>query len=165
MTSSLPEPVTSVKSPFRIDYTHVAGIGRSRFLRGLASGQLLARRCPSCSQVYVPPPEFCSRCLTELEEPFEIDGTGTICTFCVVNFPFPGQTIEPPYVVAYIQPHGADTRLMHLIREIEPQHVRIGMEVEPVWAPDDELETSMNSIRYYRPTPRGPVDHDRETDA
>lgn len=145
------DPITSMRSPFKMDYTYVAGAGRSLFLRGLAERKMLARRCPGCHQVYLPPPEFCSRCLTELEEPFELDGRGTISTFCVVSFPFPGQSIEPPYVVAHIQPHGADTRLMHLIGEIEPDQVRIGMEVEPVWVADDELETSMTSIRHYRP--------------
>lgn len=142
-------PVSSIKSPFRMDYTYVAGVGRSVFLRGLAGRRLLARRCPSCAQVYLPPPEFCSRCLTELEEPFELNGNGVVSTFCVVNFPFPGQTFEPPYVVAHIQLDGADTRLMHLIREVAPAEVHIGMAVEPVWG--EEKEPSMASIRHFRP--------------
>lgn len=151
MRESLPQSVTSISSPFRMDYTYVAGVGRSVFLRGLARRRLLARRCPGCSQVYLPPPEFCSRCLTRLDAPFELDGRGAVSTFCVVNFPFPGQTFEPPYVVAQIQVHGAGTRLMHMVREIDPGRVHIGMEVEPVWAPDEELDTAMVSIRHYRP--------------
>lgn len=133
-----------------MDYTYVAGVGRSVFLRGLAQRSLLARRCPACGQVYVPPPQFCSRCLTELEQPFEVPGTGTVSTFCVVSFPFPGQVFEPPYVVAHIHLDGADTRLMHLIREIEPDDVYIGLPVEPVWGQPD---TSLNSISYFRPVP------------
>lgn len=145
------EPAGSFTSPLQMDYTYVAGTGRSLFLRGLAQRRLLARRCPSCAQVYLPPPEFCSRCLTGLGEPFEVPGTGVVSTFCVVNFTFPGQVYEPPYVVAYIQADGTDTRLMHLLREAEPGDVSIGMRVEPVWRPDGELEASMSSIRYYRP--------------
>jgi uncharacterized OB-fold protein len=151
MTGSLPEPVTLVPTPFRMDYTYVAGVGRSAFLRGLAERRLLARRCPVCEQVYLPPPEFCSRCLSRLAEPFELDGRGVVSTFCVVNFPFPGQTIEPPYVVAHIQVHGAATRMMHLVREVPLDEVRIGLEVEPVWAPDDQLGTSLTSILHFRP--------------
>lgn len=143
--------VETMASPIRMDYTYVAGVGRSVFLRGLAERRLLARRCPGCTQVYLPPPGFCSRCLSPLDEPFELDGRGVVSTFCVVNFPFPGQRIEPPYVVAYIQVNGADTRLMHLVREVEPDRVSIGMEVEPVWAPEDELDTSLTSIRHFRP--------------
>lgn len=153
MSESLPAPVTSIKSPFRMEYTYVAGAGRSVFLRGLAQRSLLARRCPVCAHSYVPPPAFCSRCLVELEEPFEVAGTGTVSTFCVVSFPFPGQVFEPPYVIAQVQIDGAGTRLMHLLREVAPADVHIGMKVEPVWSPDDELDTSMSSIRYYRPAP------------
>ncbi|ONM48611.1 Zn-ribbon domain-containing OB-fold protein [Nocardia donostiensis] len=151
MNAPLPTPVAEFTNPFQMEYTYVAGTGRSTFLRGLAHRRLLARRCDSCDRVYLPSPEFCSRCLTELSEPFPLDGTGTVSTFCVVNFPFPGQVIDPPYLVAYIQVDGADTRLMHLIRETDLSAVHIGMRVEPVWCDDDELSTSMNSIRYYRP--------------
>jgi uncharacterized OB-fold protein len=143
-------PVSSIRSPFRMDYTYVAGVGRSVFLRGLAQRRLLARRCPSCAQVYLPPPEFCSRCLVALEEPFELKGNGVVSTFCVVNFPFPGQAFEPPYVVAHIQLDGAATRLMHLVREVAPGEVHIGMAVEPVWGP--EKEPSMASIQHFRPS-------------
>lgn len=152
----MPEPITTMPSPFRMDYTYVAGVGRSVFLRGLAERKLLARRCPGCAQVYLPPPEFCSRCLGPLEEPFELDGRGAVSTFCVVSFPFPGQTIEPPYVVAHIQVHGAGTRLMQLVREVDPEQVSIGMEVEPVWA--DEPDTSMTSILHFRPVAGGGSD-------
>ncbi|MPY77855.1 MAG: DNA-binding protein [Actinophytocola sp.] len=152
------EPVTTMPSPFRMDYTYVAGTGRTAFLRGLSERRLIARRCADCGQVYLPPPEFCSRCLTELEAPFELDGRGVISTFCVVNFPFPGQRIDPPYVVAHIQPHGAGTRPMHLVREVKPGQVHIGMEVEPVWVADDDLDTSLLSIRHFRPAPEGGAD-------
>ncbi len=153
---NLPEPVETMASPLRMDYTYVAGAGRSAFLRGLAERRLLARRCPGCGLVYLPSPEFCSRCLRPVGPSFELPGQGEIATFCVVNFPFPGQAYEPPYAVAHIRLDGADTRLMHLVREVAPERVRIGMRVEPVWVADDELDTSATSIRYFRPVGRPP---------
>jgi len=39
--------------------------------------------------------------------------------------------------IAHIRPDGADTRLMHLVREVEIAAVHIGMPVEPVWAEGD----------------------------
>ncbi|WP_431969933.1 Zn-ribbon domain-containing OB-fold protein [Nocardia sp. bgisy134] len=160
MNSPLPEPVSLMPTPLRMEYTFVAGVGRSRFLRGLSQRKLLAATCPSCRHVYLPAPEFCARCLVELGEPTPLDGRGVVSTFCVVSFPFPGQEIDPPYVVAYIQPHGADTRLMHLIREVEIAEVHIGMEVEPVWREGADLEPSWMSIRHYRPvSPSQEVPH------
>ncbi|MCU7724404.1 Zn-ribbon domain-containing OB-fold protein [Actinoplanes sp. KI2] len=150
---TLPEPVGTMASPLRMDYTYVAGAGRSVFLRGLAQRRLLAARCPGCSRVYSPAPELCSRCLRRLGPPFELTGRGEVSTFCVVSFPFPGQVYKPPYVVAHIRLDGADTRLMHLVREVAPERVTIGLRVEPVWVDDDELDTSTTSIRYFRPVP------------
>ncbi|OAT67530.1 DNA-binding protein [Mycobacteroides immunogenum] len=150
--TALPEPVSSISSPFRMDYTYIAGSGRSIFLRGLARRLLLARQCPSCTRTYCPAPQFCSGCLTELGDAFPLAGTGTVETFCIVSFPFPGQVFTPPYPVAHIRLHGADTRLMHMIGDTEPGTVHIGMTVEPVWVGDDDLAATMQSIRYFRPS-------------
>jgi uncharacterized OB-fold protein len=144
--------VPTIASPFHAEYTYVAGSGHSAFLRGLADGVLLARRCPSCRQVYLPSPTYCSRCLEVLQEPFEVSGRGRIATFCIVNFPFPGQTLTPPYVVAHLELDGVDTRLMHRIGDIDSTEVDINMEVEPVWQERSQLSASLESIRYFRPT-------------
>ncbi|WP_300682161.1 Zn-ribbon domain-containing OB-fold protein [Nocardioides sp.] len=154
-------PVDTLELPFKMEYTYVAGVGRSVALRGLADGLILARTCPVCEQVYAPPPDHCARCLVELGEPFELPGTGVIDTFCVVNFPFPGQVHTPPYVVAQIRLDGAANRLMHRIWEIDPADVRIGLPVEPVWVPDAERTPSLGSIAHFRPvSPVRPVGGD-----
>lgn len=157
MTPELPEPVTTIDTPLAMHYTFVAGTGRSLFLSGLAQKKILARDCPSCSRTYVPPPTQCSSCLVDLGPPKELDGTGIIETFCVINFPFPGQTLTPPYAVAHIKLSGATTTLMHLIGDVEPAEVKIGMTVEPVWVDDGELGTSLASIRHFRPVSDGPA--------
>ncbi|WP_100466716.1 Zn-ribbon domain-containing OB-fold protein [Mycobacteroides abscessus] len=150
--TAVPEPVSSITSPFHMDYTYVAGTGHSVFLRGLARRLLLARQCPNCERAYCPAPQFCSRCLTELGSPYPLDGKGTVATFCIVSFPFPGQVFTPPYAVAHIQLRGADTRLMHMIGDTTLDRVHIGMTVEPAWVADAELAPTMQSIRYFRPS-------------
>lgn len=139
-------------SPVAMNYTYVPGGGLSGFLRGLAQRRILARRCPSCEQVYAPAPEFCARCLVALESEQELNGRGTVVTFCTINFPFPGQTVEPPYAVARIQLDGADTRILHLVRETDLADIEIGMEVEPVWSDAEPLEPSWMSITHFRPS-------------
>lgn len=149
------DAVAEIQAPLRMGYTYVAGRGSSLFLRALREGKILGRRCPSCGEVYAPPPSFCSRDLAPLDPPFELPGTGKVATFCIVNFTFPGQAFEPPYVVAHVHLDGAGTRLMHLIGECAPDDVVIGMRVEPVWVPAEERQPSLESIRYFRPIPAG----------
>jgi hypothetical protein len=54
---------------------------------------------------------------------------------------------------------GADIALMGLIQEIPTEEVRMGLRVEAVW--DENPTTSLNSIKYWRPT--GEPDADYET--
>lgn len=146
------ERVYGVKSPIRMEYTYTAGRARSAFLRALAQRRIVGERCPECRQVYCPPGGACPLCGVATEEKVEVSPKGTVTTFCVVNLPFYGQQIRPPYVCASIQLDGADTTLFHLIQEIPAEEVRMGMRVEAVWRPEAEMEPSLETIHYFRPT-------------
>ena len=146
------ERVYGVKAPIRLDYTYTAGRARSAFLRALAGRRIVGERCPECRSVYVPPTGSCSTCGVPTEERVEVAHSGTVTTFCIVNLPFYGQQITPPYVCASVRLDGADTTLFHLIQEIPADEVRIGMRVEAVWAPEAEMEASVETITYFRPT-------------
>ena len=153
------EPVYGIKTPIRLEYTYSAGRARSRFLRALGERRIVGQRCPECGHVYVPPGGSCPTCGVPTQEEVELSPRGTITTFCIVNLPFYGQQITPPYVCASIHLDGADTTLFHLIQEIPAEEVRMGMRVEAVWRPDEEMEPSLETIQYFRPTgePNAPV--------
>ncbi len=146
------EEVRSIRAPVRIEYEYIAGKAMTRFLRGMEAGHIMGQRCPSCSKVYVPPRGACGSCGVPTEEEVEVSGRGTVTTFCVVNVPFRGQRIEIPYVSATILLDGSDIGFMHLIQEVDPAKVHMGMRVEAVWVPKDELSPSLESIAYFRPT-------------
>jgi len=84
---------------------------------------------------------------------------GTVASFCVVNVAFYGSEMEITYVSANILLDGSELPLMHLIQEVPAAEVRLGMRVEAVWVPDAELSTTLESIKWFRPTgePDGPV--------
>src|SRR4029077_14439770 len=120
-----------VTMPIRLEYDYSPGAGRSRFLRGLARGKILRERCAKCKKVYVGGGSgACPRDGVPTEEVVELPDTGTITTFCVVNVPFAGATLQIPYVSASILLDGADIPLMHLIQEIPAEEVRMGMRVK-----------------------------------
>ena len=154
-------PVTFIDTPIRIQYEVTAGRAQTPFLRGLLEGRFLGQRCPVCQKVYVPPRGSCPTDGVPTEETVELAQRGTVTTYCIVNVPFRGQSIQIPYVCAQVLLDGADVSFMALIQEIPADQVTMGLCVEPVWAPVDERVPSMESVLYFRPT--GEPDADYET--
>ena len=144
--------VTGVVTPVHLDYVYAASPEESAFFRGLAEGRILGQRCPVCHMVYVPPRGACPVDGVPTTDEVELPGTGTVTTFCIVNVPFLGQRIQPPYVSAYVLLDGADIALLHLIQEIPADEVRMGLRVEAVWKPREEWGTTIENILHFRPS-------------
>ncbi|WP_030437126.1 Zn-ribbon domain-containing OB-fold protein [Actinoplanes subtropicus] len=145
------DPVTIMTTPIRLAYTHTTSPEEGRYLRELAEGRLLGQRCPVCRKVYVPP-RVCPADGVPTEEEVAVSEHGTVTTFCVVNVPFAGQRLEPPYVVAQILLDGADMPIPHLILGLPADEVRMGMRVAAVWRDRAEWTTSPTNIAHFLPT-------------
>jgi uncharacterized OB-fold protein len=152
MTATDQGPVTGIVTPVRLDYTYAASTEESRFLRGLAEGKVRGQRCPECEKVYVPPRGACPVDGVPTRDEVELPDRGIVTTFCIVNVPFLGQRITPPYVSAYILLDGADIPFLHLVLGCEASEVRMGMRVEAVWKPREDWTASMENIDHFRPT-------------
>ena len=81
-----------------------------------------------------------------------------ITTFGIVNVPFAGQQIKPPYVTAYILLDRSDVPIQHLVLGCEASEVRIGMRVRAVWAPESERPATMKAITHFEPNGEPDVD-------
>ena len=147
-----PEPVTMTTTPVRLHYEHTASLGETTYLHGLAEGRLLGQRCPACGKVYIPPRGACPIDGIPTAEEVELPDTGIVSTFCIVNVPFPGQRVKPPYVAAAVLLDGADIPFQHLILGCEASEVRMGMRVEAVWKPRGQWGTTAENIEYFQPT-------------
>lgn len=154
-------PVSGVIVPVSLDYQYAASPEESAFYRGLNEGRIVGQRCPTCQKVYVPPRSACPADGTPTAEEVEVSQTGTITTFCIVNVPFLGQKITPPYVSAYVLLDGADIAVLHLILGVPAAEVRMGMRVKAVWKPREEWTYSLENIDHFEPT--GDPDADYET--
>jgi hypothetical protein len=155
-----PQPVTMMTSPVLLHYEHTASPGESSYLRGLAAGRLLGQRCPACGKVYFPSRGVCPADGVPATTEVELPPTGTVTTFCVVNVPFQGQRVTPPYVAGAILLDGADITFQHLILGCPPSEVRMGMRVRAVWKPRAEWGTTAENIDHFRPSgePDAPYD-------
>ncbi|WP_139983047.1 Zn-ribbon domain-containing OB-fold protein [Nocardioides litoris] len=154
-------PVTGVVTPVSLDYVYAASPEESAFYRAIAEGRIVGQRCPHCGKVYVPPRSACPADGTPTTDEVELSETGTVTTFCIVNVPFLGQRITPPYVSAYVLLDGADIAFLHLILDCPAEDVHMGMRVKAVWKPREEWGTTIENISHFAPT--GEPDADYET--
>jgi uncharacterized OB-fold protein len=145
------EPVRSIVTPVRLEYRYTPGTAAQKFLRGLEKRKLMGQRCPSCSKVYVPPRGSCPRCGVPTSEEVEVSDKGTIVIFSVVRVPSSSIEVELPYVAAHVLLDGADIAFQTLIQECKFDEVRMGMRVQAVWVPDEELAPTFENIVHFRP--------------
>jgi len=147
-------------TPVRLAYDYAASPEESAFGRGLKEGRILAQACPVCHKVYVPPRGACPVDGVPTKDPIELPDTGIVTTFCIVNVPFLGQRITPPYVSAYVLLDGSDIAFLHLILGVAASEVRMGMRVKAVWKPEAERSHSMETISHFEPTGEPDADYE-----
>ena len=154
------DPVTGIVVPVSLDYSYAASPEESAFFRGLDQGKVLGSRTKGGGKVYVPPRSADPVTGLPTDEEVELSDTGTVTTFCIVNVPFLGQKITPPYVSAYVLLDGADIALLHLILGVDASEVRMGMRVKAVWRPREEWKASMENISHFEPIDEPDADFD-----
>jgi uncharacterized OB-fold protein len=154
------DPVTMIVTPVGIEIQHTASYPESAYLRALRDGRLLGARSRESGKVYFPAREADPATGQALEDFVELPDRGIVTTFAIINIPFAGQRIKPPYVAAYVLLDGADIPFLHLIQEIDAADVRMGMRVEAVWKSAEERNFGIDSIEYFRPTGEPDADYD-----
>ncbi|MBF6548392.1 Zn-ribbon domain-containing OB-fold protein [Nocardia brasiliensis] len=161
VTESGGDPISVITTPVDLRYKHTASPQETVYLRGLAEGKLLGGRTDAAGKVYFPPRGANPTDGRPTDQTVELPDRGTVTTFCIVNVPFLGQRIKPPYVAAYVLLDGADIPVLHLVLGCEASEVRMGMRVEAVWKPREEWGFGLENVDHFRPT--GEPDADYET--
>ncbi|MEC3913641.1 Zn-ribbon domain-containing OB-fold protein [Nocardia sp. CDC160] len=154
------EPITGIVTPVDFSIKHTAAPQEAVFLQGLMEGKLLGARAQMDGKVYFPPRGADPRDGSPTDDFVEVADTGIVTTFCIVNVPFMGQSIKPPYVAAYILLDGTDIPFLHLVLGIDASEVRMGMRVKAVWKPREEWGLSIGNIDHFEPTGEPDADYD-----
>jgi len=136
-----------------IPNTYSAGAVGSKFLTTLRDkGKILGTRCAACNRVYVPARSVCTDCFAQLDEWVEVGDKGTVLTYTIDQESKPViQPTEPPIVYAIIQLDGADTGLVHMLGEVAPERLSVGLRVQAVFKPKTEREASILDIKHFKP--------------
>ncbi|RMI28309.1 Zn-ribbon domain-containing OB-fold protein [Nocardia stercoris] len=152
------EPVTGIVTPIDLRYKHTASPEESTYLRGLAEGKLLGARSAG-GNVYFPPRGADPIDGQPTKDFVELPDTGTVTTFCIVNVPFMGQRVKPPYVAAYVLLDGADIPVLHRVLGIDPAEVRMGLRVKAVWKPREEWGHTAENLDHFAPSGEPDADY------
>ncbi len=144
------EPVREISGGMSIRYRYSYGEHYDRFYREMRDNKrIMAVECPKCGAVLLPPRPYCGFCYTPVDGWVQVSDEGTLLTYTVVYLPFIGQPTEPPYIYAFIMLDGAGVQFPHILGEIEPPDVRVGMRVKARWSED--RKGTLHDIEYFRP--------------
>jgi uncharacterized OB-fold protein len=134
-------------------YAWDAGVAIGGFLQGLKAGKLVGRYCPTCRRVMVPPRMFCEHCFVATDRWVGLQDTGTVITFSLCYVTWDMIHLEDPLIPAVIEIDGASPGMgiMHMLSEVDPEAVEIGMRVQAVWKPEEERVGAITDIAHFRP--------------
>jgi uncharacterized OB-fold protein len=137
----------------RGDFAWDAGVAIGRYLQGFKEGIILGARCSTCRKIVVPPRTVCEWCFRPMDEYVPLQDTGTVNTFSLCYVTWDVQRITEPEIPAVIEIDGASPLhgIMHLLGEVDPEKVHIGMRVQAVWKPVEERQGAVTDIQYFKP--------------
>jgi uncharacterized protein len=134
----------------KVPYSWQAGETASHFLTQLRDERRIwGKRCPKCQKVLMPPRKNCPFCFVDTSEWVEVSGEGVVEAFTVVRRETTIQHLAAPFAYAVIRLEGADTGLVHVVSDVEPEKIEEGMRVKAVFAED--RKGSVRDISHFRP--------------
>lgn len=134
-------------------YAWSSGVAIGSFLDGLKRGIILGRRCNKCRRILVPPRMYCEQCFRKTDSWVRVKDTGEVKTFSISYVNVDASRRREPIIVAVVKLDGAskDVGILHILGEVKPEKVRIGMHVKAVWKKEEERKGAITDILYFKP--------------
>ena len=155
LTSEEYEKSLKVKWDPELKYAWDNGIAIGKYLEGLKDGKILGARCDGCNRTMIPARAFCELCFRPTDEYVPVKDTGTVNTFAICHVNWDASRLkddEPRHLPAVIMIDGLEMQgLMHILGNVKPEDVRIGMKVKAVWKPAKERTGTITDIKYFEP--------------
>ena len=135
------------------DFAWDTGIAIGSYLAGLKAGIILGAHCTTCRKTVVPPRLVCEWCYRPMEEVVPLQDSGTVNTFSLCYVTWDMQRVKEPEIPAVIEIDGASPLhgIMHMLGDVDPGKVHIGMRVKAVWRPAAERSGAITDILYFKP--------------
>jgi uncharacterized OB-fold protein len=136
-------------------YAWATGIAVGRFLRGMKEGEIIGSKCEHCGRIVVPPRIFCEWCFRRSENWVKLPDTGVVNTYSISYITTDTTRVKTPTIPAVIEIDGtSNAGLLHLIGDVKPEDVKIGMRVKAVWLDQSKRTGSITDIKHFAPASR-----------
>lgn len=148
------DKVLAVEDRPVFQYQWSTGIAISHYFKGLKEGKLIGSECGKCGRRVIPPRVFCEWCFVPMQRFIELEDTGTVMTFSICYIATDASRLKDPQIPAVIAIDGTTNNemgILHLISEVDPNDVKIGMRVKAVWKDESERTGAITDIKYFKP--------------
>lgn len=150
------QKVLSVLYHPKAKYEWATGVAMGRFLRELRAGKIIGTKCNHCGRVVVPPRIFCEWCFRRTNEWVYLPDSGVVNTYSISYITTDTTRLKTPVIPAVIEINGTSSAgFLHIIGEVKPDEVEIGMKVKAVWMDSSKRKGSITDIRYFAPEAKG----------
>lgn len=134
----------------KVPYKWYAGETGSRFLIALRDKQeIWGTKCGKCGKVYVPPVKNCWECFAPTDEWVQLGESGSVESFTVAHYADEMFGMKAPVIYALVKLDGADGSLLHVLGDVNPSEVKVGMRVKAVFA--GERTGNILDIEHFAP--------------
>ncbi len=136
----------------KMKYSWATGIAIGKFLAGLREGEIIGSKCNHCGRIVVPPRIFCELCFRRSENWVKLPDKGIVNTYSISYITTDTTRVKEPVIPAVIEIEGtSNAGFLHLIGEVKPDDVKIGMKVKATWLDSSKRKGSITDIRYFAP--------------
>ncbi len=138
------------ESGINVPYSWWAGDTAGKFFQTLKDEQkIIGTKCNKCNRTFIPPRKTCPTCFTENKEWVDVSSEGTLISYTVARRQLASLSQKAPVAFGLIRLDGSDTAMLHLLDEIDPDEIKIGMRVKARFA--DKRTGCMKDIAYFKP--------------
>ena len=101
----------------------------SSFYEFVNEKRLMAAKCNDCGTVFLPPKPMCTNCFSTNLKWNELECTGKLLSYTIIHVA--PEQFQPlvPYIVGIIE-FETGLRLPGMIRDVEPEKIRVGMNLK-----------------------------------
>jgi len=132
------------------------GVALTTYLDGFKNGKIRGSKCHKCGRMMIPARDFCEMCnLAPVDDYYDLPDTGTVMTYTLSNVEYDSSMLPKGKVniFAVIAMDGCpeDMGLCHMLGEVNPEDVKIGMRVKAVWKAAKDREGTVTDVKYFKP--------------